>query len=60
MGKRRFATISAAATRSEPQDSWMRDLQLQTVTVDTTRWQSAQPPALWRSFTHRARARKLH
>jgi hypothetical protein len=60
MGKRQLNTISAATTRSEPHDSWTRDLQLQTVAVDTTRWQSAQHPTLWRSFTHRSRARKFH
>jgi hypothetical protein len=60
MGKRRFATVSAAATRPEPQDSWMRNLQLQTITVDTARWQSAQQVPLWRAFAPQIRVRKLH
>lgn len=60
MGKRRFASISAAATRPEPQDSWMRELQLQTITVDTARWQSPQQPSLWRAFTPRSRSRKFN
>jgi hypothetical protein len=60
MGKRRFATISAAATRPEPRDSWMRDLQLQTITVDTARWQGTQQQSLWQAFTPRPRVRKLH
>lgn len=60
MGKRRLATISASAARPEPQDSWMRDLQLQTITVDTARWQSTQQPPLWYAFTARVRVRKLN
>lgn len=60
MGKRRFATISAAATRPEPQDSWMRDLQLQTITVDTARWQRAQQPTLWHALAMPPRIRVLH
>jgi hypothetical protein len=60
MGKRRFATISAATTRVEPQDSWMRDLQLQTITVDTARWQRAQQPTLWRALAMPPRIRVLH
>jgi hypothetical protein len=60
MGKRRLASISAAATRPEPQDSWMRDLQLQTISVDTARWQGTQQLPLWRAFTPRSRVRKLH
>lgn len=55
MGKRRFATISAAVTRPEPQNTWMRDLQLRTIAVDTTRWQSTRQPTLWCAFSAPAR-----
>jgi hypothetical protein len=62
MGKPQFPTLSAGATaRTQSQDSWMRDLQLQTVAVDIARWQpGARQAPMWHSFAPRTRIRRFH
>jgi hypothetical protein len=62
MGKPQFPTLSAGvAARPQAQDSWMRDLQLQTIAVDAARWlPQARQPALWCTFTARSRVRRTH
>jgi hypothetical protein len=60
MGKPKFASLSAPGSRPEAKDSWMRDLQLQTVEVDPARWSQAAQPALWDRFRPRARVLRLH
>lgn len=62
MGKRQFPTLSAGVTaRTQSQDSWMRDLQLQTVAVDTARWPwGVRQAPMWYTFAPRMRARRFH
>lgn len=62
MGKAKLSARAAtSSTRQEPESSWMKDLQLQTVAVDTAQWsQRAYQPVLWHSFQVRARVRRLH
>lgn len=62
MGKHKVSKRSAGlSTQAEPRDSWMKDLQLQTICVDPVRWtQRALPTATWFSFHPLSRPRRLH
>jgi hypothetical protein len=61
MGKPKFPALSAGTpAQAEFPASWMRDLQLQSIAVDTARWTPQHQPALWHAFKPRARARRLH
>jgi hypothetical protein len=62
MGKaKQSARATTGPARQEPQDSWMKELQLQAVAADTAQWsQHAYQPALWQSFQVRARVRRFH
>ena len=58
MGKARLAARAAVTSaRQEPQNSWMKDLQLQTVCIGSPHWsQRAYQQELWCSFELRERA----
>lgn len=62
MGRPKFAQRSTKTlSRSDPRNSsWMRDLQVQTTVVDTTRWTSQPQPELWHAFKPQTRARRSH
>ncbi len=62
MGKHRvFKLFAGVPAKAEPQNSWMRDLQLQTVSVDPARWaQGPQPNTLWHPLRPHTRPRRLH
>lgn len=61
MGKK-IPSLSANATlQREPMDSWMSNLQLQTVALDTSRWsQASQRSSIWRTLKPRVRCVRLH
>lgn len=62
MGKHKVTKLFAGlSTQPEPPDSWMRDLQLQTVSVDPIWWTPGpRPSTLWRAFKPQPRARRLN
>lgn len=62
MGKHRVSKLVAGqSTQPEPRDSWMRDLQLQTVFLDPIHWtQGPQTSNWWQPNEACARLRRLH
>jgi hypothetical protein len=62
MGKAKSSMLTAGTpSGTEPPDSWMRELRLQTVEVDATRWsQPSQRHRLWPAGRPHVRPVRYH